>query len=57
VHELFTVNTDRINARFNYEIYKYNNKNTYFTKLNNSIQNINHIYNDKRMEPKEREGF
>ena len=27
-------------------IHKHNNKNTWFTNLNRSIQNINHIYND-----------
>jgi hypothetical protein len=37
-------------------IHKHNNKNTQFTKLNKGIQNIQpHIYNDKKMEPKEHE--
>jgi hypothetical protein len=34
----------------------HNNKNTQLTKLIKSVQNINHIYNDKKG-PKEREGI
>jgi len=33
-------------------IHKHNNKITYFTKLNRSIEAYNHIYNDKKWNQK-----
>ena len=38
-------------------IHKHNNKNTYLTKLNKSIQNIQPYIQDKIKEPKEHEGM
>jgi TRAP-type C4-dicarboxylate transport system substrate-binding protein len=35
-------------------IHKHNNKNSYFTKLNKSIQTYNLIYNDKKWKKRTR---